>query len=215
MDTSLKTRFDSVIFDLDGTLWDSTANVAHAWQEAVKQVDFPVEPLTQEKVMSITGLPYDVIFERLFPDLTTDQRQQIMTACAGEELRLLKINGGTLYEGLEQTLIYLKQKYRLFIVSNCQSGYIETFFHVSGLDHYFEGHQCFGTKGQPKAENIKDVVADFNLQSPVYIGDTWGDHDAAKKAEVPYIFASYGFGDVTGGNQVATINELTDLISIL
>ena len=39
MSASLKKKFDSIIFDLDGTLWDSTGNVATAWQDAIEQVE--------------------------------------------------------------------------------------------------------------------------------------------------------------------------------
>ena len=46
------------------------------------------------------------------------------------ENEYLSIHGGTLYPGLEDTLKELKKNYRLFIVSNCQSGYIEAFLHA-------------------------------------------------------------------------------------
>ena len=49
MDASLKNRFDSIIFDLDGTLWDSSANVAKAWQAAIAEVDYVTEEMTQGK----------------------------------------------------------------------------------------------------------------------------------------------------------------------
>ena len=133
-----------------------------------------------------------------------------MGICAIKELNLLNEHGGELYGGLEDALQYLKGKYKLFIVSNCQNGYIDTFFKLSKLSNYFMGHQCYGTKGQPKAENIKDVVYDYQLNAPVYVGDTLGDYTSAQKAGVPFIFANYGFGKVEG-NQVATISRLSDL----
>lgn len=214
MENSLKNRFDSIIFDLDGTLWDSSANVAKAWQAAIAEVDYVTDEMTQQKVRSITGLAYNVIFDTLFPYLDDRQRAELMGICAKKELDLLNQHGGDLYEGLEDTLRYLKPKYRLFIVSNCQNGYIDTFFNLSNLMPYFEGHQCYGTKGQPKAENIMDVVTDYRLSAPVYVGDTIGDYKSAEKAGVPFIFADYGFGKVEGG-QLATISKLGDLKNLL
>ncbi len=211
---TLKNKFDSIIFDLDGTLWDSTANVAKAWQAAIAEVDYVSEEMTQQKVRSITGMAYNVIFDTLFPYLSSEQRAELMAICAVKELEMLNSKGGELYSGLEETLQYLHTKYKLYIVSNCQKGYIETFFNLHGLVNYFEGHQCYGTKGQPKAENIRDVVNDHQLKAPVYVGDTLGDHDAAAKAGVPFIFAAYGFGKVAG-NQVATIASITDLKELL
>jgi len=215
MNTSLKNKFDSIIFDLDGTLWDSTANVAVAWQAANDEVEYINEPqITQQMVRSITGMAYSVIFEKLFPYLDEIQREHFKAICAKKEIDTLNERGGELYPNLEETLKYLSANYKLFIVSNCQNDYIETFLKFSGLEHYFAGHQCFGTKNQPKAENIKDIVNDHQLKSPVYVGDTMGDFTSSEKAGVPFIFASYGFGKVEEG-QLITIDNLGELTEIL
>jgi len=86
---SLKNKFDSIIFDLDGTLWDSTGNVALAWEEARKQVDYVEEAITVERVKSITGMAYDVIFEVLLPDLDTGRRDHFKAICAQSEIDML------------------------------------------------------------------------------------------------------------------------------
>jgi phosphoglycolate phosphatase len=212
--SSLKNKFDSIIFDLDGTLWDSTGNVALAWEQARKQVDYVTEAITVQSVKSITGMAYDAIFEVLLPDLGVEKRNYFKALCAQSEIDTLHVIGGDLYPGLGDTVKYLAGKYKLFIVSNCQSGYIETFLSHCPVAEYFSGHQCYGTKGRPKAENIRDIVNDQHLQAPVYIGDTKGDYDSATKAGVPFIFADYGFGKVEEG-QIATISGLSDLVELL
>src|ERR1700761_9383456 len=127
MNTSLKNKFDSIIFDLDGTLWDSSANVTLAWQAAKEKVDYIKEDFTREKIHSITGMTYKAIFETLLPYLDEEQRNEFKALAAKNELELLNEKGGELFPGLENTLQYLSEKYKLFIVSNCQSGYIEVF----------------------------------------------------------------------------------------
>jgi phosphoglycolate phosphatase len=214
MNTTLKNKYDSIIFDLDGTLWDSSANVVLAWQAAKEQVDYIKEDFTQPMIHSITGMTYKAIFETLLPYLNEEQREEFKTIAGKNELEILYEKGGELYIGLEDALKYLSTKYKLFIVSNCQSGYIEVFFKISGLEHYFLGHQCYGTKSLPKADNIKDIVNDHNLKTPIYVGDTMGDYNAATKAGVPFIFADYGFG-VVEEDQVATIGGLGELVDIL
>jgi phosphoglycolate phosphatase len=214
METSLHNKFDSIIFDLDGTLWDSTANVALAWQAAIAQVDYIDEEMTVDRVRSITGMTYDAIFDKLFPNLNPQQRKEVQTLCGISELEILHTKGGELYPQLEETLKQLALKYKLYIVSNCQSGYIELFLDLNNMHTHFLAHQCFGTKGNPKADNIKDIVDDHQLKAPVYVGDTMGDYSAATQAGVPFIFASYGFGTVPNG-MVATINSFSELIEIL
>jgi phosphoglycolate phosphatase len=212
---SLKGKYDSIIFDLDGTLWDSTETITDAWQAALNQAPYMShEVMTRERVRSITGMTYDKIFEKLFPYLDAAQRAEVQKLCSISELHILNEKGGTLYPQLAETLGYLGKRYKLYIVSNCQSGYIELFLNLHNMHQYFLGHQCYGTKGNPKADNIRDIVNDNNLLAPVYVGDTMGDYDSATKAGVPFIFASYGFGEVESG-QVATINNFADLQQIL
>jgi len=213
-DASLKDKFDSIIFDLDGTLWDSTGNVAQAWENARQQVDFVTEAITVERVRSVTGMAYDAIFEVLLPDLDAEQRNYFKAVCAKSEIDTLHAVGGDMYPGLDDTIKYLAGKYKLYIVSNCQSGYIETFLGHCPVAGYFLGHQCYGTKGQPKAENIKDIVNDHQLKAPVYVGDTTGDRDSAAKAGVPFIFASYGFGKVEDG-LIAKIDGFGELKELM
>lgn len=214
MNTLLENKYDSLIFDLDGTLWDSSANVVVAWQKAKEQVDYIREDFTRPMIHSITGMTYKAIFETLLPYLNEEQREEFKTIAGKYELEILYEKGGDLYPGLEEALKKLSEKYRLFIVSNCQSGYIEVFFKISGFEHYFTGHQCYGTKNQPKAENIIDIINDNNLEAPVYVGDTLGDYNAATKAGVPFIFVDYGFGKVDEG-QVATASSLAQLVGLL
>ncbi|RXF69649.1 HAD family hydrolase [Arcticibacter tournemirensis] len=214
MKENLKNRFDGLIFDLDGTLWDSTISVAKAWQAAKEEVDYVNINITPEMVAGIAGMTYDAIYDTLFPELDSLRREEFKILCAKKELEELDKNGGVLYPHLEETLKYLSNTYKLFVVSNCQSGYIEIFLKYSKLSQYFTGHACYGTKSQPKAENIKDVVKDYGLKAPVYVGDTKGDYESSKKAGVPFIFAAYGFGNVEG-DIAATILNFADLKMLL
>ena len=63
-----------------------------------------------------------------------------------------------MYEGLEQMLRILSSHYPLFIVSNCEAGYIELFLECTGFSKYFRGHLCPGDTGNAKAENISQIV---------------------------------------------------------
>ena len=97
-----------------------------------------------------------------------------------------------MYPQLEETLKNLSARFPLFIVSNCQAGYIEVFLQATGFGHYFKGHLCPGDTGMAKAENIMKIRDDFDLKDPVYVGDTLGDFNACRKADIPFIFAEYG-----------------------
>ena len=189
---------DGIIFDLDGTLWDSTPEVAIAYNK-VLQDKYPevTDTVTAEKLKALFGLPLDIIGVKLFQSISENQARKAIKECCDYEEEYLAEHGAYLYEELEETLKELSEKFKLYIVSNCQDGYIQCFFQANPqLEQYFTDHECHGSTGLPKADNIRLIVERHNLKSPVYVGDTLGDANASKGAGVPFVYARYGFGDV-------------------
>lgn len=188
---------DGIIFDVDGTLWDSTPLVAGAWTRAVREEGFTDRVVTAEELKGLFGKTMSVIAEKLLPDSEEEERKRILERCCVYEEKVLEENETDIcYPKVRETLQKLAEKYRIFIVSNCQSGYIELFLQKTGLTEIVEDIECFGNTGKNKGENIRDVAERNHLKAPVYIGDTQGDCDAAKEAGVPFVFAAYGFGNV-------------------
>jgi phosphoglycolate phosphatase len=200
---------DSIIFDLDGTLWDSTQGIMDSWNLII-QKDFPERKLlTKEDLQSLMGLQLPDIAEKLFSDLDKESRESLLTTCCTFENEYLKEKGWQLYEGVEETIKALSKDYKLCIVSNCQAGYIETFFEATGLGDYFIDFENPGRTGLSKGENIRLVVERNELKNPIYVGDTAGDYKAANQAKVPFVFAKYGFGEVEYCNM--QLEAFTDL----
>ena len=203
---------DSIIFDVDGTLWDSTDVVARAWTQYLREKEHMEIEITSQKLMTLFGQLLPDIAKALFPDLSEEEQLRVIDACCQAEHEALLKECAPLYEDLEQTLQKLSAEYPLFIVSNCQAGYIEVFLQATGFSKYFKGHLCPGDTGMAKAENITRIVDDYHLNSPVYVGDTMGDYEACRKAGVPFIFASSGFGNVP--EPYAVIQKPMDLIPL-
>ena len=185
-----------LIFDMDGTLWDSSANVALSWTEKVKELGYERPDITQQDIMGVMGLTMDKIADKLFGDLSKDERMKLLQLCCDNENDYLRRHGGILYPDLEDTFIRLKEKYSLFIVSNCQSGYIETFLEYYGFGKYFDDIECYGNNLKEKGDNIALIVKRNDLEKAYYIGDIQGDYDATMKAGIDFIHAAYGFGTI-------------------
>lgn len=198
-----------LIFDMDGTLWDSAANVAKSWDEVVN-VRYPgLRSITTEDVKSIMGLTMDRIADMLFGMLDKRERMELLDACCNQENDYLRANGGILYPELRSTMELLKKKYHLYIVSNCQSGYIEAFLDYYKFWDLFEDIECYGNNQLKKGDNIR-LLADRNaLDKAYYVGDIQGDYEASKEAGVGFIHAAYGFGTIDA--KVPNIKELKDL----
>ncbi|MEK4921431.1 HAD family hydrolase [Cytobacillus sp. FSL R5-0569] len=201
---------DSLIFDLDGTLWDSRKTVADSWNIVIRKDAEVKKELTVANLKATMGLRMHEIMERLFPYLSKEKRESLLEDLSKEELEHIRNYGGTLYPKVEETLSELAKTYQLFIVSNCQEGYIEAFYEAHGLEKYFQDFENPGRTGLSKGENIQLIIKRNNLQSPIYIGDTDGDREAAKYAGIPFVYASYGFGEVIDKNHI--IEQFQDLL---
>lgn len=182
-----------LIFDVDGTLWDSRKVVSESWSEVTKK--YGLRPVSEEDMTKTMGMPMTGIADTLFGDLSQDKRLALLNECTANELDYLKKHPGTLYDEVEKTLSFLKERgFHLYILSNAQPGYIEAFLEGTKLGRYFEDYICWGDNGFPKSENMKILSSRNHLDAFYYIGDTGMDEQEANKANAPFVHASYGFG---------------------
>lgn len=188
---------DSIIFDLDGTLWDPREVVVEAWNKVLKQYT-DERMLTQQDLKNVMGLQQKEIGQKLFPHLSEHQYANVAGKFSAVECERLSREGGRLYEGVERVLEQLSEKYELYIVSNCQEGYIESFYTYHELDKHFVDFENPGRTGLSKGENIELIMKRNHIESAIYVGDTEGDQQAAQAAGIPFVYAAYGFGDVEG-----------------
>lgn len=203
---------DSIIFDVDGTLWDSTFVVADAWGEIIKKHHNPNAITTAESLKAQFGKLLPDIAAALFPDLEKDAQITLIERCCEAEHQALLDSPPAVYDGMEETIKKLYETYPLYIVSNCQAGYIEVFLKATGLGAYFEDHLCPGDTGQAKAWNIQEIIRKHDLKNPIYVGDTMGDYHATRESGIPFVFASYGFGKVDTPD--FTISRPLDLLNL-
>ncbi len=207
-------HFDSLIFDVDGTLWDSVEVAAKAWNTIIDDMGLS-RHVTGEDLKRLFGKPMDVIFDTLFPGLDPGASEAFSQKCMTYENELLLKNPGTIYPHVVETIRELSKKIPLFIVSNCQSGYIEVCMKDLGIEEYITDTLCFGDRPVSKGENIRYLAEKHHLKAPAYVGDTQGDADACTEAGIPIIFADYGFGSVSAPDHVITdFQELLDLCQV-
>ena len=189
----------SLIFDIDGTLWDSRALVAEGYNIQLKAEGYDHLCVNAEVLRPLFGKTMSAIADAILAEVPVPERYALMERCMETENKYLAENECHIgYEGVKETLEELKKDYRLFIVSNAQCGYPELCMEKLGIAHLFEGHLCYGDTGTEKGQTILTLMRRHNITDAVYIGDTQGDYEATVEAGVPFIWAAFGFGNPAG-----------------
>lgn len=206
-------KIKNIIFDLDGTLWDSREEITKAWKNIVPDIDISTNDLN-----SLMGKTSSEYIEFLFPNVNKEYALELMKKCEDEEVKYLIKFGASLYKNIIQVIKDLSKSYKLFIVSNCQAGYIESFLIHYNLSKFFIDIECNGNTNMSKEDNIKLLMNRNNLNSSqtCYIGDTQSDYQASTKNNILFIWCKYGFGNLQKYQLVIdSPDEIKNLIETL
>jgi phosphoglycolate phosphatase len=207
-------KTDGLIFDLDGTLWDASSACILAWNSALQQFGLDNTRVDQTLIAGFSGRLLEDILAEHFKIIPPEQYERFVKLYAAEEAIQMKTFGGILFPNAKIVLEKLALTYPLFIVSNCQKGYIENFLQQHDLEKFFKDFECSGNTGLPKSNNIHSLIRRNNLLKPIYIGDTQGDYEASKWNEIPFIYAGYGFGKPYRFDaKISQLSELTNLLA--
>ncbi len=205
-------KYDGVLFDLDGTLWNATEAIAISWQLALQGAEDIPHPPTVAQLERVMGMTARQLMATLFPHISEERGAELFARCCEVENDYLLRHGGQLYPGVGELLENLRGETALAIVSNCNAEYAPCFLKAHDMEKYFDDWECSGRTGLSKGENIQLVIQRNHLESPVYVGDTLLDYEAAQAARVPFIHAAYGFGQVEGVLAIASPLELLTLL---
>ena len=206
-------QYESLIFDIDGTLWDSRTLVAEGYNAQLHREGMDHLYVTAEDLKPLFGKVMTEIADILFRSLPQEDRYPLLERCMESENRHLAESPCNIgYPLVKETLAALSKKHRIFIVSNSQCGYPELCIRKLGLEEIVQGHLCFGDTGTSKGQTILRLMREHGIHSCAYIGDTQGDRDACLEAGIPFIFAAFGLGNANGWD--AKIDNFADLLNL-
>ncbi|HWD89768.1 MAG TPA: HAD family hydrolase [Mucilaginibacter sp.] len=185
---------DSLIFDMDGTLWDAVDTYAASWNIVFAELGID-KNVRRDELAKMVGWEGKKVHSVIMPDFDEETRQSIYARVNEIRHEMLPKNGGVLYEGVREGLKQLAGKYKLFIVSNCAKGIIRLFMDWAGINEHIIDEIAYGINQMPKHHNIRLLIDKHDLKNPVYVGDTEGDGEQSRLAGIPFVFVSYGFGE--------------------
>lgn len=190
-------RFDTVIFDLDGTLIDSSQSILECFAAVLANAGIqPTVPLNssligpplKKTLMNITGLPDGEQIEQLAIDFKDIYDTEGYKA-------------SRVYAGVEELLSSLAAKNTaLAIATNKRRTPTLRILEHLGWERYF---QLVGTLDTPvpphinKAALIGKILENMNktAEKSLYVGDKFEDGEAALANRMPFIAAGWGYGE--------------------
>jgi phosphoglycolate phosphatase len=208
----LDKKVDSIIFDLDGTLWDATSACSMAWNKSFEQCGYN-NKIDRKLVKKISGSPLNTVLSEYFTFINKIDYDKIIEMYKENEPLFMKSIGGKLFPNERYTLDILCKYKKLFIVSNCLKGYIENFIEKKKFNKIFTGYRSSGETNLGKDKNIKKIIDEYKLISPIYVGDTQLDYEASKKNGIPFVYAKYGFGKLKNIDYV--IRNIKELLKVI
>ena len=185
-----------VLFDLDGTITDSSEGIVNSIKYALSRLGFPEEPT--EKIKQFIGPPLQQTFKINYG---IDDYQNAVTIYR-EYYAEKGIYENRLYDGIVAVLDQLKNEgYTIGLATGKPTYYSHIILKHFKIDHYFDavvGSNMNGTRGE-KPEIIRDVLAELNydkeLHEVVMIGDRKHDVHGAHHHQIKCIGVTYGYAE--------------------
>jgi len=207
-------NYESIIFDIDGTLWDSRALIAEGYNIQLRKEGLHHLQTNEDVLLQLFGRTMSDIADNLFPEFAPEARYALMDRCIESEDAYLNEHpcDTIAYPDIKTTMEVLAKNHRLFIVSNGQKGYPQLAARKLKVDHLITGYLSYGDTGTHKGETIRILMKEHGITNAVYVGDTQGDYEATVDAGIDFIWADYGFG--TPERCVATIHCFKDLLNL-
>ncbi len=203
----------TILFDMDGTLWN-TSDITYKIANEVGSKYPDVKHISKEAIDKSMGLNKSGVAENYMPYLDKERRELISDKIMENVSRYLNEYGGNVYPGVIDTLRILKDSFKLGVVTNNINEYAESFARTTKTEDCFDYLYGAASYGISKGELIRKIIKDNNLEDVIYIGDTVMDLEASKVANIPFIYASYGFGNnVTEYSNI--IKEFKELLDVL
>ena len=203
-----------VIFDLDGTLFNSETSVLPAVQEALEMVG--LERAQDEFILSLMGENTHDFCTKLLSsfDDGLERYDEFIKALWTTEAKHIKING-ELYAGVRSTLEKLYSSgYKLAICSNATSEYIKYVLETQGIKKYFLLIQSADDM-EDKIDGVRKLLAYGKCSKAVMVGDRHHDLEAAKANEIMFIGATYGYGGHELKEEMYTVDAIDEIPELL
>ncbi|MBR3511607.1 MAG: HAD hydrolase-like protein [Clostridia bacterium] len=201
-----------VIFDLDGSLWDTSQAILTVTNLILK--NYGKEEITIDAVNQSFGLPIEQKLELLLPEFKRSDAIKIYGQIMATVQKLLDTGKGVkVFNGVKPILKDLSSRYKLGIISQNSEKYVKSFINLTKTLDYFEDYIGIADYNLDKTQAIMRLRQNNNVAHVIYVGAKELDRDAARDALVPFLHARYRYSNQIESSYFAnSINEITEAI---
>ena len=190
-------QYDTIIFDLDGTLLDTLEDLHDAVNYALAQMGMPQR--TIDEVRQFVGNGVAKLMERAVPTGTDPEQTAQALAIFKDYYELHKEDKTAPYAGVVELLSALHRRgYKLAVVSNKFDRAVKDLMpkYFPGLLHAAAGEdEDHGVPKKPDPTMVHRVMAELEAEKAVYVGDSEVDLETARNSGLPCISVTWGFRD--------------------
>ncbi len=183
-----------IIFDLDGTLVDSSIDIANAINYALEGAGTPV--VTVKQTISLIGEGITRLFEKIIENYGITADRDLIIARFLDHYSAHLVDNTTVYPGVKETLEALKG-FRKAVISNKREELSQRVLDLLGIRKYFDLIVGSDTTAErkPSPVPVQHVLSrlDINPDSAVIVGDSNLDIGAGKAAGISTIAVTYGY----------------------
>ena len=184
----------TMIFDLDGTLLDTSLGIMESIRYASAKLGYPELPM--EQLLTFIGPPLTDSFMRCYG--CDKEKADLLTAAYREHYREGALLNAKPYDGILDVCRQLKERgLRLAVATSKPQMFSEQILHHFGFDGYMTEIHGADLEGRlSKTDLIRLCVGNSDPSDCIMVGDTEHDARGAMEASVPFIGVSYGFGNL-------------------
>lgn len=215
----MKYQVDAVIFDLDGVIIDSGADIAAGVQHILQLFRRPV--LSKDEILSYVGHGAEVLIRRSFKDCPEELIKQAIPVYKKYYLDNALIET-RLYEHVHESLEYIKGQMgnkKIALVTNKPEDIAEKILEGLGVKEYFDlllGPESV-KRMKPDPEGIIKVLNELGIavEKAIMVGDSHTDIEAGRSAGTVTCGVTYGLGDTDELIKASPDFLIRDMASLL
>lgn len=191
----------NLIFDLDGTLWNTEKSYYYAFLKFFEKHPELSRYTSIDNVKLFKGITMDKMAPYLFPTLSKSDQEKSMLECLLYSCEYLKKEENVKVEVID-VVKKLSNSFNIYMVSNCPNEYVQIFFEKTSLKNYFKDIINLGgftkTSDLDKGNNLNKIIEKHNLdkKNTYFIGDNDIDFISSKYAKINFIHLTYEMDNI-------------------